>query len=487
MADRHRGRERADRFKMLREQQGLKVYLQMTNSIARDFRGPLTAVAAMGVLIAGGLRVQAGDDVEYVVINARRVITVCGEEFAPGRIVIEDGKISLVGGSKIEYPPSAKVIDARQETVLPGFIHPRTRHGLATYKRSGVHGDQTAASEVYLTQIDFSELMEAGFTAVCYVPDGSGISGIAAAYRTAGPEDARKLKDYAYLFAPIDWTAKEKDTLRGAFKKAKEEIEKVEKARKEWEEKQKKKKAEQEKSEKDEAEKPEDEKKDGKDDVTDAAKPPPQEVPDAVKAEKKDEDEFKPPDIDPKHKPIVDLIQKKEGAILLVELERAADLHHLDDVFKPYEEIAHQIYLKTSRSTDYHHIADELGERKARVALRPWIHYLPQTTSRFNLVTALVNAGAEVSVLPSADTREEYLGVRERLADLVRAGLSRETAIKTLTLHPARLIGVEKQLGSIEKGKDADLIFMDGDPLDSFSKVTRMIILGNVVWQAEKS
>jgi hypothetical protein len=438
-------------------------------------------------MLAAPLCALAGDDAEYVVINAGRVITVTGEEFAPGRIVIEDGKVTLVGGPKIEYPPSAKVIDARRETVLPGFVHPRTRHGLAGYKRSGVHGDQKAAAEVYLSQIDFSGLIEAGYTAVGFVPDGSGIPGVAAAFRTAGPEEARKLADYAYLFAAINWADKEKDILRGALKKAKEEIEKVEKARKEWDEKQKKKKTETDKEKNEKGEKPKDDEKGGGHASTDAAKPPPPETPGAAaKVEKKEDGEFKPPEIDPKHQPIVDLIQKKKGAIMLVDLERASDFHHLDSVLEPYEEIAYQLYLKTSLAMDYHHIVDELGKRKARVALRPWIHYQPQTTFRFNLIDQLSDAGCEVSVVPMWDTREEYLAVRTRLADLVRAGLSRETAIKALTLHPARMISAGERLGSIEKGTEADLVFMDGDPLAPFSKVTRVMILGHVVWTAEK-
>jgi imidazolonepropionase-like amidohydrolase len=70
---------------------------------------------------------------------------------------------------------------------------------------------------------------------------------------------------------------------------------------------------------------------------------------------------------------------------------------------------------------------------------------------------------------------------RERLAELVRSGLTRKAAIESLTINPARVLGLEKKLGTIEKGKDADLVFFNGDPLDPQAKVMRVMILGRFV------
>ena len=69
---------------------------------------------------------------------------------------------------------------------------------------------------------------------------------------------------------------------------------------------------------------------------------------------------------------------------------------------------------------------------------------------------------------------------------LVNSGLKKEDAYKTLTLHPARLLGLEERLGSIEKGRDADLVFFDGDPLDPHTTVQRVMILGKTVYNADE-
>ncbi|WP_411275538.1 amidohydrolase family protein [Daejeonella sp.] len=60
-------------------------------------------------------------------------------------------------------------------------------------------------------------------------------------------------------------------------------------------------------------------------------------------------------------------------------------------------------------------------------------------------------------------------------------GLSFDEALKTITLNPARLLGIEKRVGSIERGKDADLVLYDGDPFEYLTKVCVVIIDGVVV------
>jgi adenine deaminase len=76
--------------------------------------------------------------------------------------------------------------------------------------------------------------------------------------------------------------------------------------------------------------------------------------------------------------------------------------------------------------------------------------------------------------------------LRTRLAELVRAGLPRDAALKAVTLNAAKLLGIQDRLGTVEKGKDADLIFLDGDPLGPETRVTRVMIGGDIVWEAPK-
>lgn len=460
----------------------------------------VNALTAAWCLILG-TAVPAGEgEPRYVVVKAGRVITVSGEEYAPGTVVIEDGKITAVGRD-LEYPSAARVIRAPRETVLPGFVHPQSRWGLESYRRSGVHGNRSAADDVFTSELSFEDLLSAGYTTVCFIPDGSDIPGKAAAYRTAGPEESQRYSEATYLQVAPEWRAKGKENLRAAFKKAHEEIEEVEKARQEWKEKQKavkeKNGADAPKEKPQDKEKPKDQSADHgwEEPATSAANPAdePAAIQELIPATEDGKDkkgkpeEFKPPEIDPKYQPLVDIIQKKADARMMVQLGSASDWLHFDDVIEPLDAPAYGLALDISRGrwTDFDHVATPLGERKARVVLQPLITMLPWTATRYNPAARLAAAGCTVSLMPLRDTRAEVERMRARTAELVRSGLPRSEALKALTLHPAEGIGLGKRIGSLEKEKDADLVFFDGDPLDPHTQVRRVMILGEVVWKAD--
>jgi len=60
-------------------------------------------------------------------------------------------------------------------------------------------------------------------------------------------------------------------------------------------------------------------------------------------------------------------------------------------------------------------------------------------------------------------------------------GLDYEEAIKAVTINPAKLLGIEKRVGSIEVGKDADLVLYNGDPFEYLTKVCIVLIDGEIV------
>jgi imidazolonepropionase-like amidohydrolase len=64
----------------------------------------------------------------------------------------------------------------------------------------------------------------------------------------------------------------------------------------------------------------------------------------------------------------------------------------------------------------------------------------------------------------------------------VRAGLSRETALAGLTLHPARMLDLGERIGSLEAGKDADFLVLSGDPLSVTTRVEQTWVLGEKVF-----
>ena len=61
--------------------------------------------------------------------------------------------------------------------------------------------------------------------------------------------------------------------------------------------------------------------------------------------------------------------------------------------------------------------------------------------------------------------------------------MKKEDAIKAMTINPAITLGIDDKVGSIEVGKDADIVIWDGDPLEIQSNVLYTIINGKVVYK----
>lgn len=128
-------------------------------------------------------------------------------------------------------------------------------------------------------------------------------------------------------------------------------------------------------------------------------------------------------------------------------------------------------------------ILDELVQRQIPLVIGPSmggrskveVHY-----KTFKTVVAAVEAGLTVAVTSDHGvTPMKNLPVYAALA--VREGLSEQDALKTITIYPAKILGIEKQLGSIERGKDADLVVWKSEPLDVRSKPEKVFIRGQIV------
>ena len=98
---------------------------------------------------------------------------------------------------------------------------------------------------------------------------------------------------------------------------------------------------------------------------------------------------------------------------------------------------------------------------------------------QFNLRITQVAAQAGVQMLagtdwPGINFSNGQRSVHQELAGLVEAGLTPQQALRTATVNPAILFKLRDQLGSIEQGKLADLLLLDGDPLVDISNTTRI-------------
>lgn len=117
----------------------------------------------------------------------------------------------------------------------------------------------------------------------------------------------------------------------------------------------------------------------------------------------------------------------------------------------------------------------------------------PDTTGS-NLAAGAILAEVGVPVIATAPSASLSLGgtygqdlstPTVDAAYLVRGGLENRKALRTITLDSARALGVGDRLGSVEVGKEADLLILDGDPLHYRTLVDTAIVNGKVVYERE--
>ena len=85
---------------------------------------------------------------------------------------------------------------------------------------------------------------------------------------------------------------------------------------------------------------------------------------------------------------------------------------------------------------------------------------------------------AKTEILAGTDTGDPYVipgaALDDELEQLVEAGLTPREALEAATLAPARFFETEKEMGSIEKGKLADMVLVEGNPLDDIRNVRKV-------------
>lgn len=154
-------------------------------------------------------------------------------------------------------------------------------------------------------------------------------------------------------------------------------------------------------------------------------------------------------------------------------------------------------------STEAWAVAAEIADAKASVVQSVRTSWgTPRANRRVNLpggwafdaIATLTRAGVPTAACPASDTIRLWgVGGRDLLdlpmeaAFAQRAGLSAQEALEAITIVPARIFGVERRVGSLEPGKDADVVIADGDILDYRTFVRTTIVGGHVVYRAEES
>ena len=183
-------------------------------------------------------------------------------------------------------------------------------------------------------------------------------------------------------------------------------------------------------------------------------------------------------------KPAFDIKLEALQPVLNGEMPLKAHAHTTDDLFTALR-IAREFGVKITLEhvTEGHLVVEELAKEQAPMAVGPSL----TNASKFELrnksfVTpgVLAAAGCQVSIITDSPViPQQYLPLCAGLA--VQAGMEPFAALQAITINPARHIGIEDRVGSLETGKDADIVICDGCPFEVSTKVRYVLIDGKVV------
>ena len=178
--------------------------------------------------------------------------------------------------------------------------------------------------------------------------------------------------------------------------------------------------------------------------------------------------------------------QKSEALIPVLnhEIPLKAHAHQANDIFNAIR-IAKEfgVGLTLEHVTEGHMIVDELAKENLPLAVGPTFGH----ASKFELQNKtwetpgiLAKAGCHVSIITDAPvTPLHYLPLCAGLA--IKAGMDEYEALRAVTINPAEHIGIADRVGSLEEGKDADVVIVDGCPFDVTGVIKHVLINGGEV------
>lgn len=168
----------------------------------------------------------------------------------------------------------------------------------------------------------------------------------------------------------------------------------------------------------------------------------------------------------------------KKEVPLRIHAHRAEDILTVLRIKREFD-----INITIEHCTEGHQIADYIASHDVRVSVGPTM----STRSKVELqnkgwetVKVLLDAGVPCSIT----TDHPVIGIDNLVTSAihaVKAGITEQQALTTITLNAAKHLGVDDQIGSIEKGKDADFVIWSGNPFDLRHKVEHVYIDGKKI------
>jgi imidazolonepropionase-like amidohydrolase len=179
---------------------------------------------------------------------------------------------------------------------------------------------------------------------------------------------------------------------------------------------------------------------------------------------------------------------RMESMIPVIEkaIPLRAHAHRADDIMTAIR-IANEFSLRLviEHGTDGYKVAPELAAARVPVVHGPWIKVrgnVEQSGRNPESPRILIENG----VLTSFSTDHPVIAVqnmRLQATNAVEEGVAPSEALKAITINSAIIMGIDKRVGSLQEGKDADLVVLSGPPFAGGSKVEAAIVNGVIAWQ----
>ena len=170
--------------------------------------------------------------------------------------------------------------------------------------------------------------------------------------------------------------------------------------------------------------------------------------------------------------------------VLKKEIPLKAHAHRADDILTALR-IAKEfdVDITIEHCTEGHLITEQLVKAGVPVAVGPTLSNAskPELWNKsWSTPGILAAAGLQVSVITDSPvTPQQYLPLCAGMA--VKAGMDPFKALQAITINPAKHLGIEDRVGSLEIGKDADIVLADGDPMVSDTGIRKVIVDGKVL------
>jgi len=417
-----------------------------------------------------------------IVLKNATIHTLTGKAPFVGSVVIVDGKILAVD-AKVKTPKNANVIDLDGCHLVPGLIESRSKLWLTnnSIRETSTKAELNVVDGIDPWTEDWRELASQGITSVFVQPSSSATLGGYGAVVRVGPHgspDAIVMKKESAVQASVGLTGRSSKD-RAAQAAALEKL--LESAKKEWDKQKKEAEAQ---AKKDKAKKPaakktpetEDEKKGTDKKESGKAK---------TAEDEKEADEDKK--ADEKKPDSAELTTDTAKLALIRVLKKEIPLHvevHHSDVLERILKTAkkYKIRIVLDGLSNVESCCEELVAAGFPAVIGPLYEIGTPPTYRKDAEFDWLGkdfSKAETSPLWSlssfSNSARSGRLLRVQAALAVQLGVSPKEALEAISSNPARILGVSEHVGTIEKGKQADIAVFFGDPLDP-STPTRLVL-----------